>query len=69
MRVITDYYRSYPSDRYVPIFKVLEGLSDARNLTIQRMHEYYGTERTPYRGSKSPVDSKSVVPSTGTTVH
>ena len=27
---ITEYYRSYPGDRNVPIFEVLEGLSDAR---------------------------------------
>ena len=42
VRTITDYYRSYPTDRFVPIFKVLEGLSDSRKLTIQRMHDYYG---------------------------
>src|SRR5713101_5168326 len=30
--VITEYYHSYPSDREVPIFRVLEGLSDARSL-------------------------------------
>jgi hypothetical protein len=38
---ITDYYAAYPPDRYVPIFKILEGLSDARKLTIQQMHEQF----------------------------
>jgi hypothetical protein len=39
---ITDYYHSYPEDRYVTIRTLLDGLSDARNLTIQQMHQYYG---------------------------
>lgn len=39
---ITGYYDAYPTDRYVPIFKALEGLSDAQKLTSQQMHEYYG---------------------------
>jgi hypothetical protein len=38
---ITDYYGAYPTDRYVPIFKVLDGLSDAQKLTIQQMHEQF----------------------------
>jgi hypothetical protein len=38
---ITEYYRSYSSDRNVPIFKILEGLSDARALTLRQMHEYF----------------------------
>jgi len=38
---ITDYYAAYPADRYVPIFKVLEGLTDARKLTVPQMHEYF----------------------------
>jgi hypothetical protein len=38
---ITEYYRSYPRDRDVPIFKILEGLSDARALTLRQMHEYF----------------------------
>jgi hypothetical protein len=43
---ITEYYHSYPSDRDVPIFKVLESLSDTRSLSIQQMHTYLpGTER------------------------
>jgi hypothetical protein len=39
---ITDFYHSYPEDRYVTIRTLLDGLSDARNLTIQQMHQYYG---------------------------
>jgi hypothetical protein len=39
---ITNYYRSYPGDGHVPIFKLLEGLSDSRKLTIQQLHPYYG---------------------------
>ena len=38
---ITEYYSSYATDRNVPIFKILEGLSDARGLTLQQMHEYF----------------------------
>jgi len=38
---VTDYYAAYTADRYVPIFNVLEGLSDARKLTVQQMHEYF----------------------------
>jgi len=40
---ITNYYGVYPADDYVPIFKVLEGLSDARKLTVAQMHEYYSS--------------------------
>ena len=38
---ITEYYHLYRSDQNVPIFKILEGLSDARNLSIQQMHDYF----------------------------
>jgi len=38
---ITEYYHTYPGDRHVPIFKVVEGLSDSRALTIQQMHDYF----------------------------
>jgi hypothetical protein len=41
IRTITEYYRSYPNDRNVPVFKVLEGLSDGRSLTLRQMHEYF----------------------------
>jgi hypothetical protein len=40
---ITDYYHSYPEDQYVTIGTLIDGLSDARNLTIQQMHRYYGS--------------------------
>lgn len=43
---ITHYYHSYPDDRYVTIRTLLDGLSDARNLTIQQMHHYYGPSST-----------------------
>jgi len=43
---ITDYYHSYPEDRYVTIHTLLDGLSDARNLTIEQMHQYYGRSST-----------------------
>ena len=38
---ITEYYRLYTSDENVPIFKILEGLSDASALTLKQMHEYF----------------------------
>ena len=38
---ITEYYRSYPSDQSVPIFKIIEGLSDSRNLSVKQMHDYF----------------------------
>jgi hypothetical protein len=45
---ITGYYGAYPADHYVPIFKVLEGLSDARKLTAPQMHEYFpATSKKP----------------------
>lgn len=40
--ITTEFYRSYPNDRRVPIFKLLDGMSDKAKLTIQQMHEYYG---------------------------
>ena len=48
--IISNYYRSYPEDRNVPVFVVLDGLTDARHLTIQQMHDYYGKSfRTIYK--------------------
>ena len=44
--VVTDYYHSYPNDRYVTVRTLLDGLSDARNLTIQQIHQYYGPSST-----------------------
>ena len=45
---ITDYYGAYPTDRYVPIFKVLEGLSDAQKMTAQQMHaQFPASSRKP----------------------
>ena len=41
MTRITEYYQKYPEDRIVPIFRVLEGLSDARSLTVEQMHSYF----------------------------
>ncbi|MBZ5613038.1 MAG: hypothetical protein LAO23_03435 [Acidobacteriia bacterium] len=38
---ITAYYRAYPTDTCVPVSYVLEGLSDARKLTLQQMHQYF----------------------------
>src|SRR5215475_14239233 len=46
VKLITDYYSAYPNDRSVPIFKLIEGLSDARNLAIQKMHAYYGVGKS-----------------------
>ena len=40
---ISNYYSAYPTDGYVPIFRVLEGLSDTQKLTIAQMHEYYSS--------------------------
>lgn len=40
--MVTEFYRSYSTDRSVPIFQLLDGMSDKRNLTIQQMHEYFG---------------------------
>jgi hypothetical protein len=40
--MVTEFYRSYPTDRSVPIYQLLDGMSDKRNLTIQQMHEYFG---------------------------
>jgi len=42
---ITKYYESYPADGHVQIRKILEGLSDERQLTPQQMHQYYGPKR------------------------
>ena len=39
---ITEYYRSYPTDRRVQVRKILEGLCDERQLAPQQMHQYYG---------------------------
>ena len=38
---ITAYYHAYPTDSCVPISHVLEGLSDARRLPVQQMHQYF----------------------------
>jgi len=40
---ITEYYRTYPSDRFVPIRTLLDSFSDARNFSLQQIHEYSGT--------------------------
>lgn len=40
---VTNYYSAYPTDLHVPIFRVLDGLSDARKLTVNQMHDYYGS--------------------------
>ena len=39
---ITSYYHSYPEDRHVTIGRLLDGLGDGGNLSIKRMHQYYG---------------------------
>jgi hypothetical protein len=36
---ITDYYRSYPSDRYAMIRELLDYMSDSQNLTLEQIHE------------------------------
>ena len=41
--MITEFYHTYPGDKAVPIFKLLDGMSDQRNLTLKQMHEYYGS--------------------------
>lgn len=41
VRDISEYYSAYPADAYVPIFKVLDGLSDKQKLTAEQMHEYF----------------------------
>jgi hypothetical protein len=41
--IITNYYRSYPTDRSVPIPKLLDGLQREPDLTIEQMHEYYSS--------------------------
>lgn len=38
---ISSYYTSFPGDKNVPVYKLLEGLSDQRRLTIQQMHSYF----------------------------
>jgi hypothetical protein len=38
---VTSYYKSFPSDRNVPINRVLEAISDSRHLSQQKMHEYF----------------------------
>lgn len=38
---ITAYYHAYPTDTCVPLTQVIEGLSDARKLTVQQMHQYF----------------------------
>jgi hypothetical protein len=43
---ITEYYRTYSTDRYVTIRTVLDGLSSARNLTLQAIHSYNGPRDT-----------------------
>jgi len=42
VELVTEYYRSYPTDRYVRIRTVLDSLSGARDLTIQQIHAYNG---------------------------
>jgi hypothetical protein len=39
--IITNYYRSYPSDRNVAVRRLLDGLQRKPDLTIEQMHEYY----------------------------
>jgi hypothetical protein len=41
--MITEFYRTHPDDKRVPIRLLLEGMSDQRNLTQEQMHEYYGS--------------------------
>lgn len=40
--MITHFYNSYAEDKQVPIFMLLDGMSDSSNLSIRQMHEYYG---------------------------
>lgn len=42
---ITKFYNSYPQDKRVPVVKLLDGMSDRRNLSFQQMHDYYGTAK------------------------
>ena len=41
--MITEFYRTYPDDKRVTIGRLLDGMSDQRNLTQKQMHEYYGS--------------------------
>jgi hypothetical protein len=36
---ITDFYTSYPADRYVMIRELLDNMLDSRDLTIEQIHE------------------------------
>jgi hypothetical protein len=46
--LITEFYTTYPKDRYVTIRTVLNGLSDARHLSLQQIHLYSGqTDQAP----------------------
>ena len=42
--MITEFYRTHPDDKRIPIRSLLEGMSDQRNLTQEQMHEYYGSD-------------------------
>lgn len=39
---ITEFYVCYPNDKQVPVFQLLDGMSDSHNLSIRQMHEQYG---------------------------
>jgi hypothetical protein len=39
--LVTNYYRTYPADRYVDLLELLEGLQRDPNLRIQDMHKHY----------------------------
>ena len=45
--LITKYYRGYPEDRNVLAYRVLEGLSDSRNLSLPQMRDYGKSSRQP----------------------
>ena len=40
--MITEFYRTYSSDNGVPIWRLLDDMSDKRNLTLKQIHEYNG---------------------------
>ncbi len=40
--LVTEYYTTYPKDRYVNIRTILQDLSDTRHLSLAQIHQYSG---------------------------
>jgi hypothetical protein len=43
LKLITQYYRTYPDDLNVALSELLEAFSDSQHLTIEQTHEYYAS--------------------------